>query len=673
MNRSRVQRGRLAVTARGFGFVTIEGWDADVFIPASEVGEARSGDLVDILVEQGARGWQGEVVRIVERPRRRIVARALPATAARVPVCRPYDAGLPSPLGLDNPGRLTVAPGDLLLVEIGGEPPRPGVRGKPLERARLVSVLGRDDDPRLDSRRVAVEFGLAGEFPPDVLEDERASLAGLPAAPVTGRDDDTAALVLTMDPETAHDFDDALAIDTLPDGRWRIHVHIADVAAFVAEGGAMDREARERSTSVYLPDGVVRMLPERMSWEGASLVPGAPRAVASVRFTLDAAGHRSAPAFGWSWIRNAARLSYERGQALLDGTATRAADEPAGLIEALAAMRAAAAVLRARRVARGAWDLDLPEIHVALTPDGRPVHAEPEVRLETHRIVEEMMLAANELVGAEMARRHMPLLYRIHPEPDPDKLQTAFRLARVLGVRLPVTGEGGAEERARRLLEQPLPEPQRSVLHNYVLRSLERARYSPDDTGHSGLGTAGYCHFTSPIRRYADLVNHRLLRAAVSGEVLTAEEREARMSWLRELGDHVSAREERAEQAERAATRLKVLRLLVDRLGDEVEATVVGLTPQAAFLELADPPVDGRLPREALWDDDYEMDAERFALIGRRSGGKIAVGARIRVRIARVTPETRELEFAPIEDPPRRRRGMGRPPARAPWHPRRRR
>lgn len=667
MTRSRVHRGRLQVNARGFGFVTVEGWDGDVFIPAPDVGEARTGDLVDLVIEQTARGWQGQILRIAERPRRRIVARALPASAGRVPLCRPYDSAVPSPLILDNPGRLEVASGDLLLVEVGGEVPKTTLRLKRHDTARLVSVLGRDEDPRLDSRRIAVEFGLGDAFGPEVLADEAASLSRLPTAPLSGRLDDTAALVLTMDPETAHDFDDALAIDALPDGRWRVHVHIADVAAFVEAGGPMDAEARERSTSVYLPDGVVRMLPERLSWEGASLVPGSPRVVATVRFTLDGSGRRTHPVFEWSWIRNAARLSYERGQALLDGTEPLHEDDPPGLRAALEQMRAAAAALRATRIARGAWDLDVPEIRVALAPDGSPLHAEPEARLETHRIVEEMMLAANELVGAEMARRGLPLLYRVHPSPDPDKLQTAFRLARVLGVRLPVTGAGGFEARARDLLEQPLPEPQRRVLHSYVLRSLERARYSPDDTGHSGLGTAGYCHFTSPIRRYADLVNHRLLRQAIAGEQLDRTALDERLAWLRDLGDHVSAREERAEQAERAGVRLKILRLLTDRLGDEVEATVVGITPQAAFLDLANPPVDGRLPREALWDDDYEMDAERFALIGRRSGVKIAVGSTLRVRIARVSPEMRELEFAPVDTAPRGRRGSRSGRTGAPW------
>lgn len=667
MTRSSVHRGRLQVTARGFGFVTVPGMEADVFIPAADVGDARTDDIVDIVLERGVRGWQGQVLRIAERPRRRIVARALPATDGPPAQCRPYHAGLPPLLRIDNPGRVLLASGDLLLVEIGGDVPQGTGRERPAEFARLVSVLGRDDDPRLDSRRIAVEFGLGGAFSEEVLAEEAAALRRLPTAPLTGRVDATGSLVVTMDPESAHDFDDAVGVEPLGDGRWRLSVHIADVAAFVEAGGAIDREARERSTSVYLPDGVVRMLPERLSRDGASLVPHAPRPVATVRFTLDPTGHRTAPEFCWSWVRVGARLSYERGQALLDRTEAPTADDPPELVPALDHLRAAAAALRIARRARGAWDLDLPEVRVQLHPDGSPEFAAPEARLETHRMVEEMMLAANELVGADMARRQLPLLYRIHPEPDPEKLMTAFRLARVLGVRLPVTGAGGVEERARRLLEQELPEPARTVLHSYVLRSLERARYSPDDTGHSGLGTAGYCHFTSPIRRYADLVNHRLLRAAIGGERLSDKDRAERLDWLHTLADHISAKEERAEQAERAAVRMKVLRLLMDRLGDEVDATVVAVTPQAAFLAIADPPVDGRLPRESLMDDHYEMDAERFALIGRRTGGKIAVGSTQRVRIARVNPEMRELEFAPLASRARGRRSAPQSPGRAPW------
>ena len=523
--------------------------------------------------------------------------------------------------------------GDYCIVEVGDEGP-----------ARLVEVLGADDRPEWDDAIVASQYRLRIHFPAEV-EAEAERFRPPSAAELRGRVDVRDRLVFTIDPEDARDHDDALSWRRLEHGFHEVAIHIADVSHYVGEGTALDHEARLRGLSCYLPGGVVPMLPEHLSAGLCSLKPDEDRLALSVIARLDERGALHDYHFEETVIRSRHRLTYGEAQEALDGKRPMKRD----LQAALEALLQLARGLRAQRWKAGALDLEVPETKAWVDAHGVPIRIERRPHLESHELIEEFMLLANRCVGREGAERGSGMLFRVHEPPSPPKLSDLNAMLRALALpRL-----GSLEEPARALqalLRAPLDPAHRRLLHRLVLRSLTRARYLETDVGHFGLAATGYCHFTSPIRRYPDLHNHRRVREWIH--------RKKSAAWdpiaLASLAQSTTGSEWNAADAEREATKVKGLRFLEARLGDHGSGIITGLIPHGFFVELDETPVEGFVRIASYLDDHFVLDPSGVRLVGRRTRKRFSLGDAVEVTIARVDVPGRECDLA-IEVPTRRR------------------
>ncbi len=543
--------------------------------------------------------------------------------------------------------------GDWCVAEVEDEGP-----------ARLVEVLGADDRPEWDDAGVASQHRLRTRFPARAV-GEAGACREPGAAERHGRLDLRDRLVFTIDPEDARDHDDALSVRGAPAGRFEVGIHIADVSHYVRAGGALDAEALARGTSCYLPGGAIPMLPEALSSGLCSLRPGFDRLALSVLVELD----REGSVFGWRFaetvVHSRHRLHYGQVQDALDGLRPL---EPA-LQRDLGILMDIARRLRRRRLAQGALELDVPEVKAWVDERGVPWKVERRPHHESHELVEEFMLLANRCVGEEGARRRSGLLYRVHEAPSPSRLAELDAMLGALG--LPRLGLADAARSGRvaavdpagslqALLRVAVDPPRRRLVHRLVLRSLPRAHYQGRDLGHFGLAAREYCHFTSPIRRYPDLHNHRRVREWIRGAPEGAWDPVA----LETLGGLCSGAEEAAADAEREATRVKGLRLLEGRLGDRASGIVTGLVPQGLFVELDDVPVEGFVRPSLYLEDQFTLDRTGVRMVGRRTRRRFCLGDSVSVAIARVDVPARECDLA-LEVPqrrsaPRRRRRRAR-------------
>jgi len=515
--------------------------------------------------------------------------------------------------------------------------------------ARLIEVLGADDRPQWDDQAVASQFRLRTRFARDALAQAEA-LHPPAAVDRRGRVDLRAELVFTIDPEDARDHDDALSWRPLGRGRHEVGIHIADVSHYVPPGSPLDREAELRGTSCYLPGGVVPMLPERLSSDLCSLRPDRDRLALSALVELDGEGAARSCRFAETVIRSRFRLEYGQVQRALE----RVAPLDPHLQHALESLLSLTRALRARRRASGALDLEIPEAKAWVDEHGAPFRIERREHHESHELVEELMLVANRCVGQEGTRRASGLIYRVHDPPAERKLAQLDQMLKALG--LPRLGSSQAPAAAlQALLRVPLDPPHRRLLHRLVLRSLARARYLERDLGHFGLATREYCHFTSPIRRYPDLHNHRRVREWIHGRRSAA--------WdpveLAARAERLSGAEQIATEAEREAVRVKGLRYLEARLGERASGIITGLVPPGFFVELDDVPVEGFVRVSQYLDEPFGLDVSGVRLTGRRTRRRFSLGDAVRVTIARVDVPARECDLA-IEGPQRRHRRRDR-------------
>ncbi len=524
------------------------------------------------------------------------------------------------------------------------------------EDALLVEVFGAEDDPSQDDATVASRHRLPIAFS-RAAEDEARAFPRPVFDPAGGRLDLRDRVTFTMDPVDARDFDDALSWRPLADGTCEVGIHIADVAHYVTPGSALDADAQERGTSVYLAQGAVPMLPHALSSDLCSLVPNEDRFSMSMLAEMDSRGGVLHYRLAEGFIHSRARLSYQQGQLILDGDAEARAAAPEGVVRALTELSVLARKMRERRMRRGALDLDVPEVRARVDADGRTIAIERRPRLATMELIEEFMLLANLLVGEEGERRDGPFLYRVHAIPALSKVAALERMLAALGLPR-LDGALGIANALQGHLAAHLAPEKRRLLHTLVLRTLARAEYAPGDIGHFGLAVRGYCHFTSPIRRYPDLFDHRRVKAwlGADGPVPTGGEDDLEVDRIARDSTYT---EQRAQEAERESTRVKALRLAAEHLGEDHDGTIVGVVPVGLFVEIEDPPVDGFL-RLASWvDDDFTMDEAGVRLVGRRTRRKWTLGDRVRVRLARVDIAARELELA-LEGPAHGGRGGGR-------------
>ncbi len=534
--------------------------------------------------------------------------------------------------------------------EEGGAEPGEIVLAEPLAHhrlglkpARIIERLGAMGDARSVSLIVVHTHDIPQEFPPDALEEaERAR-----AAPLGRRTDLRDIPLVTIDGEDARDFDDAVYAE--PEGSgFRLIVAIADVAHYVRPGSALDHAARTRGNSVYFPDRVVPMLPEALSNGWCSLRPDEDRGCLFVEMHIDAQGRKLSHRFGRGLMRSAARLTYERVQRAYD------AGDPE-----LQSLYAAYAALRTARSERGTLDLDLPERKVVLDAAGAVQSIAPRPRLDSHRLIEEFMVLANVAAAEELERRHLPAMYRVHAPPSEEKLAFLRDFLHGLGISLP-PGDQVHPRDLDRVLRRVAETPEAPLVNEVMLRSQSQAEYSPDNIGHFGLALPRYAHFTSPIRRYADLLVHRaLIRGLRLGDGGLAKDEAERFV---DTALHITATERRAQLAERDAIDRYLAAYMVDKVGANFAARISGVTRFGLFVTVVESGASGLVPVRSLPEDFWQHDEREQTLTGRRTRLAFRLAQEVEVRLAEASPVTGSLVFHLLQGAPERggRKGAGR-------------
>jgi ribonuclease R len=543
-----------------------------------------------------------------------------------------------------DPGAKNVRPDDIVVIEMIRFPSHTHDG-----EAVITEVLGPRGMPGVDTLSIIHEFGLPDAFPEDVLESARAQSQNFDPDQLDNRVDLTELPIITIDPADARDFDDAISLERTSQGTWRLGVHIADVSHFVPPKTPLDREARERGTSVYLPDRVIPMLPEILSNHLASLQPNQVRFTKSVFMEFTAEGVRTSIDIKRSAIRSHHRFNYDEVQDFLQQPAEWRSKLSATLFQLLGAMRELAMVLRARRLQAGSLELILPEVKLELDDEGKVCGAHKVEHNESHQIIEEFMLAANEAVAEHLTRREVPYLRRLHAPPSPVKLRDLTQFVRELGISCE-----SLESRfeIKRILAQVAGRPEEAAVNYAVLRSMQKAVYGPEPERHYALNKTDYCHFTSPIRRYPDLTVHRLL-----DQLLDEKKPHIEMIQLVVLGEHCSQREQRAADAERELTKVKLLNFLGQQIGLSMQAVITGVEDFGLFVQGTVLPADGLVHVSSLQDDYYRFDSTTHSLVGNREGHRYRLGDVVTVEVARVDVDRRELDFriatTTSEHPPR--------------------
>ena len=581
------------------------------------------GDRVLARLERVPEGhYLARTIRRLDRAAKRVIG--LYETGPEGGRIRQAEKRLQKDLRLEAKNAGVAKPGDLVLAEVlpAGRGPRLGLR-----QARVIQRLGAFDDPQAFSLIALHEQGIPYVFPEEVLTE--AAAAG--PADEGAREDLRDLPLVTIDGADARDFDDAVYAEPDDDpknpGGWRVLVAIADVAHYVRPDTPLDREAYRRGNSVYFPDRVVPMLPEALSNGWCSLKPGEDRPCLGVWMTLDREGTKRQHRFTRGLMRSAARLTYETVQGLKDGEATAPSAAVAGLIGPL--YGAFAALLTARE-RRGTLELDLPERQVIVEPTGKVGDIVQRARLDSHKLIEEFMITANVAAAEELERRHRPCMYRNHEPPDPLKLEALGEVLRGFDLRLP---KGGAvrPKALTGLLRKVAGQPAGAIVHQMILRAQSQAFYGPGNLGHFGLALARYAHFTSPIRRYADLLVHRALIAG-PGDDKTSPDGD-RDAVLTEMGQHISFTERRAASAERDTVDRFTAAYMAARIGETLDGTVSGVTRFGLFVTLEPTGGDGLVTVFDLPDDRYHLHPKRQMLEGLRWGRRFMLGDRLRVRI----------------------------------------
>ena len=627
--------GRVQVTRKGDGFVIPdEPGEEDVFVPARNLETAVDGDRVLARIEQRPPGRNpvGRIVRVVERAWTQIAGVYHPKQGYGFVVPQEPDIGTDIFIPSESSGDARDGDVVVITIENWGE-------GRPSPVGRVERILGRQGEAGVDVLAILIGHQLALDFPSRVQDEaEKIARQGMRPESLLEREDLRDRLTFTIDPADARDHDDAISVYELDDGEVEVGVHIADVSWYVKPGSAIDREAEERATSVYLVDRVVPMLPEELSAGLCSLVPDEDRLTMSVLYRMDGTGNVKEARAMRSVIRSRVRLSYEGANERLQA----AADDE--LSTALHTLRKVCQGIRARRAERGSIDFALPETYVELDAEGMPSAIRPRPRLETNRIVEDLMILTNETVARIGQQNELPVLYRIHEPPSEDRLEGLRRVAGVFDA--PLTADPVRPTDVARLVAKMAGRPQEYLVSMVALRSMKQARYATRNVGHFGLGSEAYLHFTSPIRRYPDLVVHRALVRWLGGKG-TEVDGEA----LERTARHASERERRAEAAERDSVELKKIQYMTRHLGDTFEGTIAGVTGFGMFILLDGVLVEGLIRLSSLVDDYYHYDEETWSLTGRRSKRRFRLGDRVEIQVARVDPESREIDLELLKGP----------------------
>jgi ribonuclease R len=640
--------GRVSTNPRGFAFVDPEDPGGDgpkgIFIAGNNLNQAMHGDRVVVRLERAGDSDrpEGRIVRVLERATQKVVGRyELDERGSGFVV--PFDRRLTLDIQIPRGDAREASPGEMVTVEITQfpTPTRPAL-------GRVAEVLGAIDAPGVDTAVIIRKYGLNDEHSAASIAEARRLGSAVRERDAQGRTDFREWPTVTIDGETARDFDDAISIDRLPNGNFWLGVHIADVSHYVQEGSALDEEAYERSTSVYFPERAVHMFPHELSTGLCSLNPHVDRLVQSCLMEVD---RRSGAVLRYEMhdgvIHSRERMTYTAVNAILSERDPAMIERYRPLVPMFERMHELFTILNTRRRRRGSIDFDLQESQIVLDEAGLVEAIVASQRNVAHRLIEEFMLLANETVAAHLDKLGVPTLYRIHEDPDPAKVAVFEEFISTLGYALGKSGEELAPRDFQRLVDKISGKPEERPIAFLMLRTMQKARYDPENLGHFGLAADSYTHFTSPIRRYPDLIVHRSLRA--SRGALDPDEKAELGADLPEAARHTSERERRANDAERELVQWKKVRFMADKVGDEFEGYITGVSAFGLFIELVEHFVEGMVHVSTMADDYYRFVERAHILRGEKNGRVYRLGDKVQVQVIRVDMERRQIDLGLTE------------------------
>ncbi|MGE7111154.1 ribonuclease R [Lysinibacillus sp. NPDC047702] len=638
--RMNLLRGKFIGHAKGFGFVTpdIEGMD-DVFIPPHEVNGAINGDIVLIRVLKESFGdrREGTVTKVVERGQTSFVGTFQANRGFGFVVLD--DKKLPMDIFIAKGDTLGAVDGHKVVVEVATWP-------EDLKSATgyITKILGHKNDPGVDILSILYKHDIPPEFPDEVIAAAQRVPDEITEADIEGRRDLRHETIVTIDGADAKDLDDAVTVTKNGDGTYKLGVHIADVSYYVTQGSVIDIEAYDRATSVYLTDRVIPMIPHRLSNGICSLNPQVDRLTLSCEMIIDANGNVISHEIFQSVIKTTERMTYKDVYKILVEQDEELITRYESLVPMFKNMAELSSILRHKREMRGAIDFDFKESKVIVNEDGWPVDIELRERTVAEKLIEDFMLAANETVAEHFHWMNVPFLYRIHEDPKPEKLQRFFEFVTNFGILIKGTGNTVHPKALQDVLKAIDGMPEEPVISTMLLRSMQQAKYYPESLGHFGLSTDFYTHFTSPIRRYPDLIVHRLIRTYLINKDTS---RETIAQWsmaMDEIADHTSERERRAVDAERDTDSLKKAQYMSDKIGEEFEGIVSSITNFGIFVELPNT-IEGLVHISNMTDDYYRFDDRQMIMIGERTNRQFRIGDEVMVRVANVIIEESSIDF----------------------------
>ncbi|MER2155785.1 MAG: ribonuclease R [Solibacillus sp.] len=644
--RMNLLRGRFIGNAKGFGFVAPEeqGMD-DIFIPAHEVNGALNEDtvLVRVLKEQSGDRREGTIVKIVERSKTSFVGTYQANRGFGFVVTD--DKKLNMDIFIAKEDAMGAVDGHKVVVEVTHWPD-----ATKSATGMITKILGHKNDPGVDILSILYKYDIPPEFPQEVVQAAVDVPDEITEQDLVGRRDLRNEVIVTIDGADAKDLDDAVTVVKNDNGTYKLGVHIADVSYYVTQGSVLDQEAYERATSVYLTDRVIPMIPHRLSNGICSLNPQVDRLTLSCEMTIDQAGQVVKHEIFQSVIKTTERMTYSDVYNILENP-----DENPELMERYESlvpmfrdMADLAKILRNKRMSRGAIDFDFKESKVLVNEDGWPTDIVLRERTVAERLIEEFMLAANETIAEHFHWMELPFLYRIHEDPKPEKLQRFFEFVTNFGIMIKGTGNSVHPKALQEVIRSIEGLPEEPVISTMLLRSMQQAKYYAESLGHFGLSTEFYTHFTSPIRRYPDLIVHRLIRTyLINGDT----SKETVVQWsavMDEIADHTSGRERRAVEAERDTDALKKAQFMSDKIGEEFEGIVSSITNFGIFVELENT-VEGLVHISNMTDDYYRFEDRHMMMIGERTGRQFRIGDEVKIRVANVVIEESSVDFEIVD------------------------
>ncbi len=637
--KKQLSTGIISITSKGVGYVTIDGLEDDVLIEPQFLNTALHGDEVEVVLFPQAKGERlsGEAVRILKRAKMQFVGAVDKRKGSAISFVVCDDKRMYVNIFIPPSESRKIKNNDKVLVRIKNwDDPKKNPEGE------IIKVLGKKGDNDVEMESIILEKGFQMAFPPKI--EEEAKMIAKRAKPIPEKDiakrrDFRDIATFTIDPEDAKDFDDALSFRKISEDVFEIGVHIADVSHYVREGGALDKEALHRGVSIYLVDRTIPMLPEALSNDICSLKPREDRLAFSVVMDISADGGIQKIWFGKTIINSNKRFTYEEAQNILDGKEGEYRDE-------LVRLNKLARLFRKKRMENGALDFDRDEVKFILDAKGKPVTIVKKRRLDAHKLVEEFMILANREVASHLSKEIEKInkgasVFRVHGVPKQEAVNKLLLYLKVLGHTIEVSGQSISSKELNDIFEKIKGEPEEALVKNVAMSSMAKAVYSTKNSGHYGLALVNYTHFTSPIRRYADLLVHRILEKHLKGEWLSAEEVER----YRLLAAQLSAREIGAVDAERSSISYKQVEYMSERVGEIYEGKITGVTKWGIYVEESQTNASGMIRMRDMKDDFYIFDKTAYSIVGQRTKRRYSVGDKVKIKVAGADVEKKLLDY----------------------------